>query len=79
MQNRARLLFHGLIRLWLRNSWLRPSDSLATAGSFRLMKLRKRSRCFAKFFPAAAFIFAISVTFNIVLGRVCEIIIMALA
>jgi hypothetical protein len=57
LQNRARLLFHGLIRLWLRNSGLRPSDSLATVGSFRLMKLRKRSRCFAKFFSVAVFLF----------------------
>ena len=28
------LLFHGLIRLWLRNSGLRPSDSLATTANF---------------------------------------------
>jgi hypothetical protein len=37
-QNRSRLLFHGFIRLWLRNSGLRPSNSLATAGSFHLME-----------------------------------------
>jgi hypothetical protein len=28
------LLFHGLMRLWLRNSGLRPSNSLATAAHF---------------------------------------------
>ncbi|WP_093914289.1 hypothetical protein [Succiniclasticum ruminis] len=33
-QNRERLLFHGLIRLWLRNSRLRLSDSLATTANF---------------------------------------------
>ena len=33
-QTRHRLLFHGLIRLWLRNSGLRPSDSLATTAHF---------------------------------------------
>ncbi|MBQ9283643.1 MAG: hypothetical protein IJ216_01170, partial [Acidaminococcaceae bacterium] len=33
-QTRHRLLFHGLIRLWLRNSGLRPSDSLATTANF---------------------------------------------
>ncbi|MEE3455390.1 MAG: hypothetical protein VZQ29_07215, partial [Succiniclasticum sp.] len=33
-QNRSCLLFHGLMRLWLRNSGLRPSNSLATAAHF---------------------------------------------
>ena len=33
-QTRHRLLFHGLIRLWLRNSGLRPSNSLATTTNF---------------------------------------------
>ena len=33
-QTRHRLLFHGLIRLWLRNSGLRPSNSLATTANF---------------------------------------------
>ena len=33
-QNRTRLLFHGLMCLWLRNSGLRPSDSLATTAHF---------------------------------------------
>ena len=46
-QKRSRLLFYGLIRLRLRNSGLRPSDSLDAAGSFRLIKSRKRSQCFA--------------------------------
>ena len=46
-QKRSRLLFYGLIRLRLRNSGLRPSDSLDAAGSFRLIKFRKRSLCFA--------------------------------
>ena len=42
-QKRSRLLFYGLICLRLRNSGLRPSDSLDAAGLFRLIKLRKRS------------------------------------
>ena len=46
-QNHSRLLFYGLIRLRLRNSGLRPSDSLDAVGSFRLIKSRKRSQCFA--------------------------------
>ena len=33
-QNRSCLLFHGLMRLWLRNSGLRSSNSLATAAHF---------------------------------------------
>ena len=33
-QNRGRLLFHGFIRLWLRNSRLRLSNSLATTTNF---------------------------------------------
>ena len=33
-QTRHRLLFHGLIRLWLRNSGLCPSNSLATTANF---------------------------------------------
>ena len=33
-QTRQRLLFHGFIRLWLRNSGLRPSNSLATTAHF---------------------------------------------
>ena len=33
-QNRIRLLFHGFILLWLRNSRLRLSDSLATTAYF---------------------------------------------
>ena len=32
--NLSRFLFHGFIRLWLRNSGLRPSDSLATTANF---------------------------------------------
>ena len=47
-QNRSRLLFYRLIRLWLRNSGLRPSNSLATAGEFRLIESRNRSRCFVR-------------------------------
>ena len=46
-QKGSRLLFYGLIRLRLRNSELRSSDSLVADGSFRLIKLRKRSLCFA--------------------------------
>ena len=46
-QKRSRLLFYGLTRLRLRNSGLRPSDSLVAAGSFCLIKLRKRSLSFA--------------------------------
>ena len=34
LQNRTRLRFHGLIRLWLRNSGLRPSDNLAITANF---------------------------------------------
>ena len=33
-QTRQRLLFHGFMRLWLRNSGLCPSDSLATTAHF---------------------------------------------
>ena len=33
-QTRQRFLFHGFIRLWLRNSGLRPSNSLATTANF---------------------------------------------
>jgi hypothetical protein len=33
-QTRQRLLFHGFIRLWLRNSGLCPSNSLATTANF---------------------------------------------
>ena len=33
-QNRQRLLFHGFMCLWLRNSGLRPSDSLAMTAHF---------------------------------------------
>ena len=33
-QTRHRLLFHGFIRLWLRNSGLCPSNSLATTANF---------------------------------------------
>ena len=33
-QTRQRFLFHGFIRLWLRNSGLRPSASLATTANF---------------------------------------------
>ena len=33
-QTRQRLLFHGLMSLWLRNSGLRPSNSLATTAHF---------------------------------------------
>ena len=53
-QTRNQLLFHGLIRLWLRNSGLRPSDSLATDGSFRLMEWRNRFLQFAHVFPCHA-------------------------
>ena len=33
-QTLQRLLFHGFIRLWLRNSGLCPSNSLATTANF---------------------------------------------
>ena len=33
-----------------------PSDSLATAGSFHLMKFRKRSQCFVYVLPGAGYL-----------------------
>ena len=54
-QNHSRLLFYGLIRLRLRNSGLRPSDSLDVVGSFRLIKSRKRSLVLLQFFPAITY------------------------
>ena len=51
-QKRERLLFHGLIRLWLRNSGFALRQS-RHRGEFHLMKLRKRSLCFAAAFPTA--------------------------
>ena len=62
-QKRSRLLFYGLIRLRLRNSGLRPSDSLDAAGSFRLIKFRKRSLCFAAVLSPRCFSFFIEIIF----------------
>ncbi len=54
-QKREHLLFHGLIRLWLRNSGFALKQS-RHRGEFRLVKLRKRSLCFATAVPAAVFL-----------------------
>ena len=57
-QNRSRLLFHGFICLWLRNSGFALRQSRHD-GKFHLMKFRKHSRCFAYALPVTIFSFFI--------------------
>ena len=52
-QNRLRLLFHGFIHLWLRNSGLCPLDSLATAANFISWNNAIRSKFCSCLFHAA--------------------------
>ena len=57
-QKRSRLLFHGLICLWFRNSGFALKQPRHDV-KFHLMKFRKRSLCFAYALPATALLYVI--------------------
>ena len=63
-QNRLRLLFHGFIHLWLRNSGLCPSDSLATAANFISWNNAIVSDVLLISFPYCLFLFTVAICLN---------------